>query len=228
MFANGDFSAGIAGFSNNHGVTHPVVHTVRRASFPGSSTTNPPVPKRAGGSKVGCRRITSNGIPSPVETETTPYLKHLNKLVKEASVDYDIDGFVDDMRREKHQMMLLAQEESSDPDDSEVEEKADAKNPRAGSRRPAGGGRRPASSVQPVAGLVELPATRLRNRQQKEKEKIEKAGQGPKAEAGIECETSLNTSAAGFVQYFFVAPNGRRRKLKAGMWRRMMMICSTL
>ena len=47
-----------------------------------------------------------------------------------------------------------------------------AKKPNSGSRRPAGAGRTPANWVPPVAGLVEVPATRLRNRQQKEKERL--------------------------------------------------------
>jgi hypothetical protein len=111
-------------------------------------------------------------MPSPAETETTPTLKHLNKFVRDSSVDYDIDGFVDEMRREKHNTMFLGDEGFSVSGDSDVEEKPDTKKPHSGARRPTGTGRTPANWIPPIPGLVELPATRLRNRQQKEQERM--------------------------------------------------------
>lgn len=111
-------------------------------------------------------------MPSPAESETTPTLKHLNKFVRNLSVDYDIDGFVDEMRREKHNMMLLGDEGYSASGDSDVEEMPDTKKPHSGVRRPTGAARTPANWIPPVPGLVELPATRLRNRKQKEEERL--------------------------------------------------------
>jgi hypothetical protein len=174
MFANGDFSSGlIPGFNNGHGFPQPIIHHVRRNSLPGASKKNTAKSKRTGGSRVSSRRTTSNGIPSPAETDSTPTMKHLNHFVRSSSVEYDIDGFVEEMRREKHINMLIAQDDTEDSDDSEIEETAEAKKPRAGGRRPASAGRRPANWIPPIPGLVEAPATRLRNRQQKEKEKLD-------------------------------------------------------
>jgi hypothetical protein len=85
-------------------------------------------------------------------------------------MEYDINGFVEEMRREKHNMMLMGDDGVSLSGDSDVEEKPEAKKPNAGARRPTGGGRTPANWIPPVAGLVEVPATRLRNRRQKERE----------------------------------------------------------
>jgi hypothetical protein len=127
-------------------------------------------------------------MPSPADTETTPTLKHLNKFVRDCSIDYDIDGFVDEMRREKHNLMLLGDEGYSASGDSDVEEKPEAKKPHSGARRPTGTTRTAASWVPPVPGLVELPATRLRNRQQKEQER--------RANEGHAAPTS-STSASG-------------------------------
>ena len=127
-------------------------------------------------------------MPSPAETDTPPTLKHLNKFVRSASIEYDIDGFVEEMRREKHNNMLLGDDSLSVSGDSEVEEKPEAKKPNSGVRRPAGVGRTPANWVAPVAGLVEVPATRLRNRQLKEKERLANATK-------LETDFSPSTSA---------------------------------
>lgn len=143
----------------------------RRNSISGPSKNT--VAKR---NKVS-RRTTSNGMPSPADTETTPTLRHLNKFVQSSSMDYDIDGFVQEMRREKHNQMLLG-DDFSVSGDSDVEEKPQTKKPNSGVRRPTGGHRTPANWIPPVPGLVEVPATRLRNRQQKEKEKLATATDG--------------------------------------------------
>lgn len=95
-------------------------------------------------------------------------------FAQSSSLEYDIDGFIEEMRREKHNNMLLA-EDSMSVSESDVEEKADTKKPNAGVRRPTGAGRTPANWVPPTPGLVEVPATRLRNRQQKEKERLASA-----------------------------------------------------
>ena len=113
-------------------------------------------------------------MPSPAETDTTPNLKHLNKFARSSSLEYDIDGFVEEMRQEKHNMMLLGDDGLSVSGDSDVEEKPEAKKPNSGARRPTGG-RTPANWIPPTPGLVEVPATRLRNRQQKEKERLANA-----------------------------------------------------
>ena len=114
-------------------------------------------------------------MPSPTETDTPPSLRHLNKFVGSSSLEYDIDGFVDEMHREKHNNMLLGDDGISISGDSDVEETPEAKKPNAGVRRPTGPGRAPVNWIPPVAGLVEVPATRLRNRQQKEKERLANA-----------------------------------------------------
>jgi hypothetical protein len=178
MFANGDFTSSlISGFSNSNNpvFSQPIIHNARRNSLPDSSKQNATISKRNGGSRVASRRDTSNGMPSPAETDTTPTLKHLNKFVRSSSLEYDIDGFVEEMRREKHNNMLLGDDGISVSGDSDVEEKQQAKKPNTGVRRPTGPGRAPASWIPPVAGLVEVPATRLRNRQQKEKERLANA-----------------------------------------------------
>jgi hypothetical protein len=160
------FNSMIAEFGNV-----PAVLAARRNSISGPSKNT--VAKR---SKVA-KRTTSNGMPSPAETETTPTLKHLHKFVRSSSVDYDINGFVEEMRREKHNLMLFG-DDFSISGDSDVEEKPQAKKPNSGVRRPTGAGRTPANWVPPVPGLVEVPATRLRNRQQKEKERLATATEG--------------------------------------------------
>lgn len=175
MFANGDFSSSlISGLnnSNNPVFSQPIIHNTRRNSLPGPSKKNTAISKRNGGSRVTSRRTASNGMPSPAETDTPPILKHLNKFIGLSSLEYDIDGFVEEMRREKHNNMLLGDDGISVSGDSDVEEKQQAKKPNTGVRRPTGPGRAPANWIPPVAGLVEVPATRLRNRQQKEKERL--------------------------------------------------------
>lgn len=172
MFANGDLSSGlISGFnnSNNSAFSQPIIHNARRNSLPDK---NAAISKRNGGSRVNSRRATSNGMLSPAETDTAPTLKHLNKFIGSLKLEYDIDGFVEEMRREKHNNMLLGDDGISVSGDSDVEEKQQAKKPNAGVRRPTGPGRAPANWIPPIAGLVEVPATRLRNRQQKEKERL--------------------------------------------------------
>jgi len=174
MFANGEFSTTLmSGFNNNQSFNQPIIHNARRNSLPGPSKMNT-LSKRNGGSRVSSRRNTSNGMPSPAETDTIPTLKHLNMFVQSSSLEYDIDGFVEEMRREKHNNMLLA-EDTMSVSDSDVEEKADTKKPNSGVRRPAGAGRTPANWIPPTPGLVEVPATRLRNRQQKERERLASA-----------------------------------------------------
>ena len=178
MFANCDISSSlISGFnnSNNPLFSQPIIHNTRRNSLPDPSKQNAAISKRNGGSRVPSRRDASNGMPSPAETDTTPILKHLNKFVRSSSLEYDIDGFVEEMRREKHNNMLLGDDGISVSGDSDVEEKQQAKKPNTGVRRPTGPGRAPANWIPPVAGLVEVPATRLRNRQQKEKERLANA-----------------------------------------------------
>jgi hypothetical protein len=173
MFVNSDFASNlISGSNNNPMFSQPVIHNPRRNSHPGPSKKNTPISKRNGGSRVPSRRTTSSGMPSPSETDTPPTLKHLNKFAGSASLEYDIDGFVEEMRREKHNNMLLGDDGFSVSDDSDIEEKTQAKKPNSGGRRPTGAGRTPANWIPPIAGLVELPATRLRNRQQKEKERL--------------------------------------------------------
>ena len=172
MHGNTDYSSALVAGLNHHGFPpHGVNYATRRNSLPGPSK-NTAKSKRTGGTRTSSRRTTSNGMPSPAETETTPTLRHLNKFVRDSSVDYDIDGFVEEMRREKHNMMLLGDEGYSASGDSDVEEKPDTKKPHSGARRPTGTGRTPANWIPPVPGLVELPATRLRNRQQKEQERL--------------------------------------------------------
>ena len=172
MFGNGEFSTNfISEYNNNPVFSQPIIHNTRRNSLPDPSKKNA-VSKRNGGPRITSRRATSNGMPSPAETDTAPTLKHLNKFLGSSSLEYDIDGFVDEMRREKHNNMLLGDDGISDSGDSDIEEKAQAKKPNSGIRRPAGAGRTPANWIPPIAGLVEVPATRLRNRQQKEKERL--------------------------------------------------------
>ena len=189
MFANGDFSSSlISGFNNNNNpvFSQPLIHNARRNSLPDSSKKNAAISKRNGGSRVTSRRATSNGMPSPAETDTPPTLKHLNKFIGSSSLEYDIDSFVEEMRREKHNNMLLGDDAISVSGDSDVEEKQQAKKPNTGVRRPTGPGRAPANWVPPVAGLVEVPATRLRNRQQKEKERLANATKvEPNLSAGL-------------------------------------------
>jgi hypothetical protein len=121
-------------------------------------------------------------------------------------LEYDIDGFVEEMRREKHNNMLFGDDGISISGDSDVEEKPEAKKPNSGARRPTGAGRTPANSIPPTPGLVEVPATRLRNRQQKEKEK-EKL----KAATKVEQSESKRTSSAPpeSVQYTCDTANDR-------------------
>jgi len=76
------------------------------------------------------------------------------------------------MRREKHNLMLLGDDLSISGDSDSDEKVENRKKPNAGVRRPAGAHRTPTNYAPPVAGLVEIPATRLRNRQQKEKERL--------------------------------------------------------
>jgi hypothetical protein len=188
MFANSDFASTlISGFNNGQGFSQPIIHTTRRNSHPAPSKTNTAFSKRNGGLRMASRRSTSNGMPSPAETDTPSTLRHLNKYVRSNSLEYDIDGFVEEMRREKHNMMLLGDDGDSISGDSDIEEKPEAKKPNAGVRRPTGAGRIPANWAPPVAGLVEIPATRLRNRQQKEKERLEQA-------AKLEMSSSASTS----------------------------------
>jgi len=112
-------------------------------------------------------------MPSPSETDSaaTPVLKHLHKFTG-GTLNYDIDGFVEEMRLEKHNMMLLGDDLSISGDSDSDERVENRKKPNAGVRRPTGAHRTPANYAPPVAGLVEIPATRLRNRQQKEKERL--------------------------------------------------------
>jgi len=167
---NGDFSQALI-------FSQPVIHSTRRNSTGGhvagiGYTLAGSKNKRPNPSRGSSRRTTSTGIPSPADTDGTPSLKHLSKFARSASLEYDIDGFVDEMRREKHNLMLMGDEGLSDYE-SEEEEKP-TKKPHAGVRRPAAAGRTPANWISPVPGLVEVPATRLRNRQQKEKERLAK------------------------------------------------------
>jgi hypothetical protein len=159
---------------NAHGYAQTIPARRNSLSGPSKITTKS---KRNSGikSKVSSRRTTSTGMPSPAETDTPPILKHLNKYARSSSLDYDIDGFVDEMRREKHNNMLFGDDGFSVSGDSDVEEKHEAKKPSSGARRPTGAGRTPANWIPPTPGLVEVPATRLRNRQQKEKEKLANA-----------------------------------------------------
>jgi hypothetical protein len=161
----------------------PTASTARRNSISGPSK-NTTVAKR---SRVA-KRTTSTGMPSPAETDTTPTLKHLHKFVRSSSVDYDIDGFVEEMRREKHNSMLFG-DDFSISGDSDVEEKPQAKKPNSGVRRPTGAGRTPANWIPPVPGLVEAPATRSRNKQ-KEKEKLTTATEGEPSTNPTERATS--------------------------------------
>lgn len=71
--------------------------------------------------------------------------------------------------------MLLADDGISISGDSEVEEKPEAKKPSSGARRPTATGRTLASWVAPTPGLVEVPATRLRNRKLQERERLANA-----------------------------------------------------
>lgn len=152
---------------------HGIPTAVRRNSLSGPSKDTTKSKRQSGTkSKVSSRKTTSTGMPSPVEADTTPTLKHLNKFARSTSLDYDIDGFVEEMRREKHNMMLLGDDGISISGDSDVEEKPQTKKPNSGVRRPTGTGRTPANWTLPTPGLVEAPATRLRNRQQKEKERL--------------------------------------------------------
>ena len=175
MFANAEFSTTLmAGLSNNQSFNQPIIYNARRNSLPGPSKKNTLSKRNGGSSRLSSRRNTSNGMPSPAETDTTPTLKHLNMFVQSSNLEYDIDGFVEELRREKHNNMLLAEDMMS-VSDSDVEEKADTKKPNSGVRRPTGAGRTPANWIPPTPGLVEVPATRLRNRQQKEKERLANA-----------------------------------------------------
>jgi hypothetical protein len=150
----------------------PQTIPARRNSLSGPSKITTKSKRNSGArSNVSSRRTTSNGMLSPAETETTPALKHLNKFARSTSLEYDIDGFVEEMQREKHNNMLFGDDGISISGDSDVEVKPEAKKPNSGARRPTGAGRTPANWIPPIPGLVEVPATRLRNRQQKEKEK---------------------------------------------------------
>jgi hypothetical protein len=208
MFANGDFSSNlISGFNNNPMFPQPIIYNPRRNSLPGPSKKNTPISKRNGGSRISSRRTISNGMPSPAETDATPTLKHLNKLVGSSNVEYDIDGFVEEMRREKHNNMLLADDGLSVSGDSDVEEKQQAKKPNSGVRRPTGAGRTPANWAPPIAGLVEVPATRLRNRQQKEKERLASAAkENPSTTASDRAISEVVTS---FVTKLIADPDTR-------------------
>ena len=222
LFANGDISANLmAGFSNNQTVNQPIIHNARRNSLPGPSKMNA-LPKRNVGSRVSSRLNTSNGMPSPTETDPTPTLKHLNTFVQSSSIEYDIDGFVEEMRREKHNNMLLA-EDSMSTSDSDVDEKADTKKPNAGARRPTGAGRTPANWIPPTPGLVEVPATRLRNRQQKERERLasESKANAVTSTTGSEPPAHETVCISLFVSYSRL-PNPRHR-----VWRHPKSICLT-
>jgi hypothetical protein len=210
MFANAEFTTNlISGYNNNPVFSQPIIHNARRNSLPDPSKKNTATSKRNGGSRVTSRNVTSNGMPSPAETDTPPTLKHLNKFIGSSNLEYDIDGFVEEMRREKHNNMLLGDDGLSVSGDSDIEEKAHAKKPNSGVRRPTGAGRTPANWVPPIAGLVEVPATRLRNRQQKEKERL--------ASASKTEPTSLNKTAENAIPEMVVCcfdkVNNRRRNL---------------
>jgi hypothetical protein len=166
-------SAVISGL-NNSVISPSTTPAVRRPSHTSDcSKSNTPKSKR-NGSRPSVRKSSSTGVVSPPEPERPATLKHLQKFTRSSEVDLDMDEFVEEMRREKHNMMLLA-EDLSVSGESDVEEKPETKKPNGGVRRVTGTSRTPANWVAPVPGLVEIPATRLRNRQLKEKELLAKA-----------------------------------------------------
>jgi hypothetical protein len=179
-----------------HPFVQPVMHHTRRNSLSGPSQKNTAA-SHSKRHRVSTRRTTENGIPSPSETDSaTPVLKHLHKFTSGA-LDYDIEGFVEEMRREKHNMMLFGDDLSVSGDSDSDERVENKKKPNAGARRPTGGHRTPANYAPPIAGLVEVPATRLRNRQQKEKERIATETK-TKSEATSSGKASLETVSFSF------------------------------
>ena len=163
IIQNGELHSALVSGNPTHAFTQPGIHGVSGPSQKNTSTSHS---KRH-------RRATDTSIPSPSETDsvTTPVLKHLHKFTA-GTLDYDIDGFIEEMRREKHNLMLLGDDLSISGDSDSDEKVENRKKPNAGVRRPAGAHRTPTNYAPPVAGLVEIPATRLRNRQQKEKERL--------------------------------------------------------
>jgi hypothetical protein len=172
IIRNGDLHSALVS-GNSHPFTTPsIIHNTRRNSVSVPSQKNAAA-SHSKRHRIPTRRTTENdSMPSPSETDsTTPILKHLHKFTS-GTLDYDIDGFVEDMRREKHNMMLLGDDLSVSGGSDSDEKVENRKKPNAGVRRPTGAHRTPTNYAPPVAGLVEVPATRLRNRQQKEKERL--------------------------------------------------------
>lgn len=173
IIRNGELHSALVS-GNSHSFTPPVIHNTRRNSLSGPSQKNTLGASHSKRHRIpSVRRTTETGMPSPSDTDSaTPILKHLHKFTS-GSLDYDIDGFVEEMRKEKHNMMLLGDDLSVSGDSDSDEKVENRKKPNPGVRRPtAGAHRTPANYAPPVAGLVEIPATRLRNRQQKEKERL--------------------------------------------------------
>jgi hypothetical protein len=170
MYHN-DFSSAVISGLNSSAISQ---HSTgpRRNSLPGPSKNTVAKSKRGAISRTTTRKSLQSGIPSPAETDTPPSLKHLHKYTQSSPLDLDIDNFVEEMRKEKHNNMLLADDGISVSGDSDTDEKPEAKKPSAGARRPAAASRMHSNWAAPTPGLVELPATRLRNRQQKEKERL--------------------------------------------------------
>jgi hypothetical protein len=175
-------SAVISGL-NNSVISQSSTPATRRQSC-GSSKKSTPKSKR-NGARNPVRKPFSTNFPSPTDTDATPTLKHLHRFTQTTGIDLDMHNFIEEMRQEKHNNMLL-EDEFSVSGDSDVEEKPEAKKPNGGARRPTSTSRTPANWVPPVPGLVEIPATRLRNRQLKEKERLAKA-----AKEGSHCMESV-------------------------------------
>jgi len=194
IIRNGDLHSALVSGNPTHPFTQPGIHNTQRNSVSGPSQKN----ISASHSKRH-RRATDTAMPSPSETDsvTAPILKHLHKFTA-GTLDYDIDGFVEEMRREKHNMMLLGDDLSISGDSDSDEKVENKKKPNAGVRRPAGAHRTPANYAPPVAGLVEIPATRLRNRQQKEKERLARESK-EKSEATSSGKASSETVIFRFV-----------------------------
>jgi len=171
---NNDFSSAVISGLNSSAISQHSTGN-RRNSLPGPSKKNGKS-KRGAKTRAAARKSVPNGTLSPTETDTPPALRNLRKYTQQTSpLDLDIDNFVEEMRREKHNNMLLGDDGISISGDSDSEEKPEAKKPTRGARRPAASSRITSNWVAPVPGLVELPATRLRNRQLKEKERLANA-----------------------------------------------------
>jgi len=167
---NSDFSSAVISGLNSSAISQ---HNTgpRRNSISGPSKKNTAISKRGVVSRATSRKSLPNGILSPAELDIPLALKHLHKYTRTSSLGLDIDNFVEEMRKEKHNNMLLVDDGTSISGDSEAEEKPEAKKPSSGARRPTAPSRTLSTWVPPTPGLVEIPATRLRNRQLKEKER---------------------------------------------------------